>query len=179
MARLRPRALFVKMDKRITPMEIDIQIRNLVRRQVDEARIRKAIAAAVNGENGRGAAKRTEISVVLIGKKRMAAINQKYRGVASATDVLSFAHCEGKELAGGRILGELVICPEVIAQDAKRARHAFDYQAAWAAVHGTLHLLGYDHERGGEQEREMRQKEKYYLSKLKTENKKGKTKIKN
>ncbi|HNR80986.1 MAG TPA: rRNA maturation RNase YbeY [Candidatus Pacearchaeota archaeon] len=160
-------------------MEIDIQIRNLTRRQVNGARIKKAIAAAVNGEKKRFAGEGAEISVVLVGKKRMAAINQKYRGVASATDVLSFAHCEGEELAPGRILGELVICPEIVAQDAKTAGRGFDYQTAWVAIHGALHLLGYDHERGVEQEREMRQKEKYYLSKLKTENEKGKTKIKN
>jgi len=58
-------------------MEIDIQIRNLTRRQVNGARIKKAIAAAVNGEKKRFAGEGAEISVVLVGKKRMAAINQK------------------------------------------------------------------------------------------------------
>jgi len=160
-------------------MEIDIQIRNLARRRVNEALIKKAVAAAANGERGRFAGERMEISVVLVGKKRMAAINQKYRGVASATDVLSFAHCEGEEFAAGKVLGELVICPAQVAADAKGAGVSEKKETAWVAVHGTLHLLGYDHEAGGGDAEKMRKKEKHYLSELEIESEKGKTKIKN
>lgn len=156
-------------------MEPIIEINNLTGRKINAPLIKKAAASVMKEESK----SRGELSLVFVGKNRIRALNKKYRMVDCATDVLSFAHCEGKELVGGRILGELVICPEVVAQDAKTAGCDFDYQTAWVAIHGALHLLGYDHERGGEQEREMRQKEKYYLSKLKTENEKGKTKIKN
>lgn len=146
-------------------MEIDIQIRNLTRRRVDMPLIKRAIAVAVDGED-RFAGERVEISVVLVGKKRMAAINQKYRGVALATDVLSFAHCEGEEFAGERILGELVVCPAQVAADAESAGVSARKETAWVAIHGTLHLLGYDHEKNEAAAVRMRDKERGYLKQI-------------
>lgn len=146
-------------------MEPIIEINNLTGRKINAPLIKKAAAAVMEGESK----SRGELSLVFVGKNRIRALNKKYRMVDCATDVLSFAHCEGKELVGGRILGELVICPEVVAQDAKQARRAFDCQAAWVAIHGTLHLLGYDHEKNEAAARSMRKKEEEYLSKLRVD----------
>jgi len=151
--------LFDKMKK-----EPIIEINNLTRRKINAPLIKKAAAFVMEGEKK----SRGELSLVFVGQNRIRALNKKYRNVDRATDVLSFA-------LGGKfsdnddeiLLGEVVICPQIIAKDAKQADCSFDYQAVWTVVHGVLHLSGYDHEEGGEREREMRQREKYYLSKLK------------
>lgn len=64
----------------------------------------------------------------------MRAMNREHRGRGEPTDVLSFPIDEAGAVAGPRELGDVVICPEHTAELAE------------AAVHGVLHLCGYDHE---------------------------------
>lgn len=97
-------------------------------------------AAAV----GRGAAGR-ELSLLLAGRARSRALNARYRGRDHATNVLSFPASPAAAAPSG-LLGELVICPAVLRQEA-RSQHK-SARAHWAhmVVHGVLHLMGYDHE---------------------------------
>lgn len=157
-------------------METIIEINNLTRQKINAPLIKKAAASVIEGESKA----RGELSLVFVGKNRIRALNKKYRGVDRATDVLSFA-LGGKfnDNDNEMLLGELAVCPQIIAKDAEQAGHNFDYQIAWAVIHGVLHLIGHDHEKGEEQDGIMKQKERKYLSKLKIENEKGKTKIKN
>jgi probable rRNA maturation factor len=75
------------------------------------------------------------LGVELVGEGRMRTLNYAHRGVDEATDVLAFPIDEQANPAGDpRELGDVFICPE----------RASD--VAEAAVHGTLHLCGYDHE---------------------------------
>jgi probable rRNA maturation factor len=74
------------------------------------------------------------LSVELVGEDRIRALNREHRGRDSPTDVLSFPLDLDGDIAGPRELGDVVICPE----------HASDPREA--AVHGVLHLCGYDHE---------------------------------
>jgi probable rRNA maturation factor len=74
------------------------------------------------------------LSVELVGPERIRALNQAHRGRDAATDVLAFPLDETGDAVGPRELGDVVICPA----------HASDLVGA--AVHGTLHLCGYDHE---------------------------------
>ena len=74
------------------------------------------------------------LSVELVGEARIRELNRKHRGLDEPTDVLSFPIDEGGAVAGPRELGDVVICPE----------HTAD--VVEAAVHGVLHLGGYDHE---------------------------------
>ena len=75
------------------------------------------------------------LSLELVGPERIRALNSAHRSRDAPTDVLSFPIDAGGEAAGPRELGDVVICPA----------HAEDLVEA--AVHGTLHLCGYDHER--------------------------------
>ncbi|MBK5970521.1 rRNA maturation RNase YbeY [Thiorhodovibrio winogradskyi] len=87
-----------------------------------------------------------EMTIRLVDEAESAALNRSYRGRIGATNVLSFPfeHPPGVPLTG--LLGDLVICaPVVIREAADQGKPA---QAHWAhmVVHGTLHLLGYDHQ---------------------------------
>jgi probable rRNA maturation factor len=74
------------------------------------------------------------IGVEIVGEGRMRTLNYAARGVDEATDVLAFPIDDGPPEAGPRELGDVFICPE-------KATNVIE-----AAVHGTLHLCGYDHE---------------------------------
>ena len=74
------------------------------------------------------------LSVALVEAERIAALNRDHRGRDEPTDVLAFPVDEGGPAIGPRELGDVVICPE----------HCED--VVETAVHGVLHLCGYDHE---------------------------------
>ena len=74
------------------------------------------------------------LSVELVDEARIRDLNREHRGLDRPTDVLSFPIDEDGEVAGPRELGDVVICPEQAADVTE------------AAVHGVLHLCGFDHE---------------------------------
>jgi len=86
----------------------------------------------------------TEISVRLVDESEMSALNQNYRDKPGATNVLSFPSDLPPELELP-LLGDIVICAPVVYSEA--AQQGKQPTAHWAhmTVHGTLHLLGYDH----------------------------------
>ncbi len=107
-----------------------------------EGTIRQAIAEAARTSR----ALPGDIAVVLTGDAAMQALNKRWRGQDKATNVLSFpAHAmpDGGEPAH---LGDIVIAFETTAGEAERDAKPFAHHLAHLAVHGYLHLLGYDHE---------------------------------
>jgi probable rRNA maturation factor len=74
------------------------------------------------------------LAVEIVDAERIQGLNREHRGKDAPTDVLAFPIDELKPVAGPRELGDVAICPE----------HCSDVTEA--AVHGTLHLCGYDHE---------------------------------
>jgi len=74
------------------------------------------------------------LSVELVDEGRIRDLNREHRGVDKPTDVLSFPIDESGEVVGPRELGDVVICPDQAADVTE------------AAVHGVLHLCGFDHE---------------------------------
>ena len=95
---------------------------------------------------------RGELALVLVSDQKMRSLNLKFRGVDRVTDVLSFPLC-GDETsiasrsAGERYLGDVVIATGVAARQARNAGHRLGIELRILALHGLLHLLGYDHER--------------------------------
>ena len=79
--------------------------------------------------------------VALVSDARVRQLNARYRAKNAATDVLSFA----AEAPG--LLGEVVIASGVARRQARRAGHSIQVEVRVLALHGLLHLLGYDHER--------------------------------
>lgn len=89
----------------------------------------------------------SELSVSLVSDEEMAAMNGRYRGVDRPTDVLSFSLLEGDHAEfHGDLLGEVVIDVEFAARQAASLAHSLDSEMTRLLIHGTLHLLGYDHQ---------------------------------
>ncbi|MFJ7927896.1 rRNA maturation RNase YbeY [Peribacillus sp. NPDC096448] len=96
--------------------------------------------------------KDTELSVTFVDNNRIQEINKEYRHKDSATDVISFALEEmGEdevEIVGAempRMLGDIIISIERTKEQAEEYGHSFDRELGFLALHGFLHLLGFDH----------------------------------
>jgi probable rRNA maturation factor len=86
------------------------------------------------------AAARGDLCVAIVSDRRMRALNRQFRGKDDATDVLSFpAESRG-------FLGDIVIASGVAKKQAKAAGHGVKTEIRVLALHGLLHLLGYDHD---------------------------------
>lgn len=88
---------------------------------------------------------RGAVNVALVSDRRLRALNRRYRGVDRATDVLSFPAVTTRN--NGGFLGDIVIARGVARRQARAAGHAEATEIRVLALHGLLHLLGYDHER--------------------------------
>ncbi len=111
----------------------------------------KAVAKKVLKERNK---EKIDLSIVFVGQERMKKLNQKYRRKNKLTDVLAF----------GEGLNEIVICPQEVKKNAKRFDSVFKKELARVLIHGILHLLGYNHEKGGKEAEKMEKKQNYYLS---------------
>lgn len=92
--------------------------------------------------------RRAELSLVLLDEADARALNREYRQKDYATNVLSFALNEGEfsfAEQDGVLRGDLVICPQVVAREAAEQGKPPVHHYAHLAIHGTLHLMGYDH----------------------------------
>ena len=88
---------------------------------------------------------RAELAIVLTDDTAIRALNRAWRGVDKATNVLSFPTQRSGETPP--LLGDIVLAYQTIAREARSERKPFAHHVAHLAVHGFLHLLGYDHER--------------------------------
>ncbi len=109
-------------------------------------RVRRAVELTLAME---GASER-EASVLLTDDREIHALNKEYRGVDRPTDVLAFALDEAPDGDVGPILGDVVISVERAMAQASMRRRPLADELELLAVHGTLHLLGYDHAEPGE-----------------------------
>ena len=133
-----------------------VEVVNGTRVALDREAVAQLVARVLEAEEVCDA----EVSVLFVGERRIRALNRDHRGTDEITDVLSFPledadeELEGadEELEGAgpeappRLLGDVVVC----ARQALRQAHADSlppaFELAVLLTHGTLHLLGYDHE---------------------------------
>lgn len=85
-----------------------------------------------------------ELSILFVGADHIRRLNARYAGDDYATDVLAFPMMEDDE--SSLLLGDVVVCPEVAQSNAEKAGGSLDRELGTLVVHGTLHLLGYDHQ---------------------------------
>jgi probable rRNA maturation factor len=120
-----------------------------------EAVVRRAIsqAAAATG----AAVPAAEVAVLLCDDAMIAALNAQWRGREEPTNVLSFPAPPAADASvseSGLVhLGDIAIACETVIREAREQERAVSAHLAHLAVHGFLHLLGYDHQTDGEAER--------------------------
>jgi probable rRNA maturation factor len=90
-----------------------------------------------------------ELTLVFLDKKPAQKINKEFRDKDYATDVLSFDSMDPSSF------GELVLCPDVLKKQAKEHKLSFQKELGYMLLHGSLHLLGYDHETNEKDAKEM------------------------
>lgn len=130
--------------------------------------IRRAIEATLSYEQYENDA---EVSVTLTDSENIQDLNLRFRGIDAPTDVLSFPlfDFEGEtdeppvdEIRN--MLGDIVLNLERTRAQAEEFGHSFEREAAFLTVHSMLHLLGYDHETGEEDEADMRARQRAIMA---------------
>jgi rRNA maturation RNase YbeY len=114
------------------PLSAD-RVRDLVRRTLLAERVKEAM-----------------ISVAFVSSREIAKLNREHLGHAGPTDVISFAlgDAPGAGPSQRSIVGDIYICPDVVRKNAAHYGVGMREEIARVVVHGTLHVLGYDHEPG-------------------------------
>jgi len=106
------------------------------------------LAEFVRRLNAAAPAERADsLAVCLVSDRKMRELNRRYRGKDSATDVLAFPAGAAVHEEEARHLGDIVISVTTAERQAVEARHPLRRELQLLALHGYLHLLGYDHER--------------------------------
>ena len=88
-----------------------------------------------------------EFNVIIVTSDFIHELNKNYRNIDRVTDVISFALEDDKtfNLDNYRVLGDIYICLDKVKSQALEYCHSFKRELSFLAVHGLLHLLGYDH----------------------------------
>ncbi len=112
-----------------------------------------------------------ELSILVVDDAQIRTLNRDYLKRDRPTNVISFAMQEG-EGAGIQpdVLGDVVISADTASRDAEEAGLSFESELHFLLLHGILHLLGYDHERGSQEEaRQMEAKEREIFAMVQSE----------
>jgi probable rRNA maturation factor len=134
-------------------MTVDIQYACEDAGVPDEHEIRFWVELAAQQSN-RLPEQPAEFAVRIVGEAEIQTLNQLYRNKDSATNVLSFpaGAIAGLPDEAARQMGDIVVCASVVRDEALRQGKSLADHWAHMLVHGTLHLLGYDHSRDAEAE---------------------------
>jgi len=105
--------------------------------------IRKVINLAIKLED----AKNAEFNIILVDNNYIHNLNKTYRNIDKETDVISFALEDNKDIEYNdyRLLGDIYISLDKAKSQSIEYNHSFEREICFLAVHGFLHLLGYDH----------------------------------
>ena len=147
------------------PIHLDVAVNYAAPRAGVPAAVsfRKWVAAALKGR-----IREADLAIRIVDEKEGRSLNHHYRGKDYATNVLSFPAELPEGLPKGvklPLLGDLVLCAPVIAREAREQGKPLPAHYAHLTVHGTLHLLGWDHEDARESEA-MEQLEREILASM-------------
>jgi probable rRNA maturation factor len=121
-------------------LDLDLQIACTESGLPDAASFRTWAAAALMGRRASA-----ELTIRVVGEAEGTQLNQRYRGRPGPTNILSFPFDPPPGLPPQDLIGDLVICAPLAAREAVEQGKREDAHWAHLVVHGTLHLLGYDH----------------------------------
>jgi len=120
--------------------QIDIEINSKSTLIPSQEKCESWITAALKNQQLNNA----EVSIYVVDEDESQELNSQYRGKEKPTNILSFPADIPKEV-GVPLLGDLVICAPVVEQEAQEQQKSLDAHWAHMLVHGSLHLLGFDH----------------------------------
>lgn len=122
------------------------------------ATVRRVVDGVLRGER-----RRAEVAVTFLGPARMRALNREHLGHDYPTDVISF----GLSAPDGSLVGDVYVCRSVAAKQANQLGVPLRQELIRLVVHGTLHVLGYDHPEGESRLRSaMWKRQERYVARL-------------
>jgi probable rRNA maturation factor len=122
------------------------------------ATVRRVVHTVLAGER-----RTADVSVTFLGLRRMQALNHDYLGHDRPTDVIAF----GLAQPDGGLVGDVYVCRAVAEREARRRGIALRQELVRLVVHGTLHVLGWDHPDGAVRERSrMWARQERYVTRL-------------
>ena len=129
-------------ERRTSPPHIDIQMRSPLwnTQPLASQTVREAVDAAAGALSTEGG----EVSILLTDDSEIARLNRDWRGIDKPTNVLSFPASRVGQ--GDKLLGDIVIAYETLERESTDESRDFLHHLAHLAVHGFLHLIGFDHE---------------------------------
>lgn len=117
-----------------------------VRIPLSRARVSEVALAVLEAEK----VKHALLSIAFVTRARIATLNREHLGHAGATDVISFGFA--RATATDPVIGDIYICPDVARAAAAERRIGIREEITRLVIHGTLHVLGYDHPVAGGRE---------------------------
>jgi len=132
-----------------------MEITNQTKYEIRPNIVEEVVKYVLEKENNLG-----EVSITFVEKDEITALNENYRKKEGPTDVLTFRYNDED------ILGEIIVCPEIVERNAKDFGLEFIEELLLTLVHSSLHLCGYDHEYSQENAKEMFEKQEKYFNEL-------------
>ena len=136
-----------------------IEIQNLTASYVDMPFARRVLEGTFKNS---GIHDMQSVGIVFMGERKMRRLNSAYHNENRVTDVLSFPSSPkfiAPKFYGSLYLGEIVVCAPYIKKEALYGHIRYRRMLAHALIHGTLHLLGYEHEKSEKDLKKMHAKE--------------------
>lgn len=142
------------MTKTSSALRVNLRIAREYARKVHRPSLRQAVSVAFEST---GQVQQGELTVVITDDAEIAELNRIYRGVDAPTDVLAFADTGKTEVSipfetSPVYFGDIVISYPRAAEQARVYGHPVEEELLLLVIHGTLHLLGYDHEQASDKE---------------------------
>ena len=132
------------LNNKTPRMNINLDVQRAVTALPQDENLTKWVTEVLSAEQHGDA----ELTIRFVDEKESAELNDQYRHKTGATNVLSFPFATPPEVEDEvelNLLGDLIICAEVVKKEAKEQKKQELAHWAHMVVHGTLHLLGYDH----------------------------------
>jgi probable rRNA maturation factor len=142
-------------------MSLDVDVSSDgVRAVLSRQRTQEIAQSVLRSEKVRNAL----VSITFLDKRAMARMNKEHLGHAGATDVISFGFT--RVAATDPVVGDIYVCPDVARENARARGERVRREVARLVVHGTLHILGYDHPEEDRDKSEMWQKQERLVARL-------------
>jgi probable rRNA maturation factor len=139
-------------------MSVIINVKDSITLAVDERLLKKAIQMTLESVDRTDA----DVTLQLTDNEEMRQINLTYREIDHTTDVLSFNQDYVDPETQRYYLGDILISVEQAQSQAQDNNHSLSEECAFLAIHGTLHLLGYDHSNQPEKEEMCEKQDKLF-----------------